>query len=185
MIENTQNKIIDAAIQVFNEDFSAPLEKVADKAEVTRRTLHRYFRDRTELLAQSEKIMQQNCKKAMTAALESSDDPLIQLENMLYAGIDCGAKYSFLHKLHLREEHLHNHQSQDCKEYDSLFKQFSDVITSLHQRGIISTHITVEWVQVLFRSLIAATVNGADQGTVARKSLKEFAWFSFSKGIGL
>lgn len=185
MMENTQKKIIDAAIQVFNEDFSAPLEKVSDKAEVTRRTLHRYFKDRSELLVQCEKVMQQNCTRAMIAALEASDDPLIQLENMLYAGIGCGAKYSFLHKLHMREGHIHTHQSQDCVEYDDLFKRYSKVITTLHQKGIISTHLTVEWVNMLFMSVIAATVNGVEYGTVAKKSLKEFAWFSFSKGIGL
>lgn len=185
MIENTQNKIIDAAIQVFNEDFSAPLEKVAEKAEVTRRTLHRYFSERKDLISTCEKVMQQNCTKAMIAAIESSDDPLTQLENMLYAGIDCGAKYSFLHKLHLREGHVHNQHNEDCEAFDSLNNRYSKVITNLHQRGIISTHLTVNWVNMLFMSVIAATVNGVDYGTVAKKSLKEFAWFSFSKGIGI
>jgi len=185
MMEQTQNKIIDAAIEVFNEDPSAPLEKVADKAEVTRRTLHRYFKDRAELLVSCEKDMQRSCKKAMQVALNSSDDPLIQLENMLYAGIDCGAKYSFFHKLHQREGHQHSGQNVDCAEFDAISKQYNLVIIALRDRGIISSHITVEWVNMLFSSVIAATVNSTEYGTVAKNSLKQFAWFSFSKGVGI
>jgi len=185
MIPHTEKKIIDAAIQVFNDDFSAPLEKVADRAEVTRRTLHRYFKDRTELLANCEKDMQESCRTAMKVALESSVDPLIQLENMLYAGIDCGAKYSFFHKLHLREGHHHHKKNDDCAEYDAIAEGFAAVVAQLRESGVISTHITAEWVSMLFSSVVAATVNSADYGTVAKKSLKEFAWFSFSKGVGI
>lgn len=185
MTEQTQKKIVDAAILIFNEDLSAPLEKVADKAEVTRRTLHRYFKDRSDLLASCETDMQENCRKAMTGALESSEDPLVQLEQMLYAGIDCGAKYSFFHKLHSREGHTHGKENQDCASFDALWKRQAAVISILRERGIISQHITVEWVTMLFSSVIAATVSSAEQGTVARNSLKQFAWFSFSKGIGV
>ncbi len=43
MLSETKNRIIQSAIEVFNKDFSAPLQKVADNANITRRTLHRYF----------------------------------------------------------------------------------------------------------------------------------------------
>lgn len=184
MIE-TQQKILDAAIEVFNADFSAPLEKVAEKADVTRRTLHRYFKDRADLLDYCEKDMQARCSKAMIDALNSSCDPLVQLENMLYAGIDCGAKYSFFHKLHMREGHQHQHDKEECVEFDSLSNKLSQVVITLRDADVISPDITVEWVNTLFSSVIAATVNGRDYGTVATKSLKQFAWFSFSRGIGI
>lgn len=74
MIAPTQQRIIDAAIIVFNEDFSAPLEKVAEQADVTRRTLHRYFKHRTQLLKSCEADMQQRCTQAMQNALASSKD---------------------------------------------------------------------------------------------------------------
>lgn len=185
MLANTEQKIIDAAIQVFNEDLSASLERVADKAGVTRRTLHRYFKDRNDLITICEKDMEINCKKAMTVALDSSDDPLLQLEQMLYAGVDCGAKYSFFHKLHNRDGHNHTEQNVDCATYDEVFERYNKVIVNLRDKGVISPHITVEWVNMLFMSVVTATVNGVDFGTVAKKSIKQFAWFSFSKGIGI
>jgi AcrR family transcriptional regulator len=53
MTEATRQDIIDRAIVLFNKDMSLSLEKVAKKAGVTRRTLHRYFRDREELIKSS------------------------------------------------------------------------------------------------------------------------------------
>jgi AcrR family transcriptional regulator len=185
MTEQTQQKIVDAAIEVFNDDLSAPLEKVAERAEVTRRTLHRYFNDRADLMAGCEQVMQLNCRKAMQSALDSSTDSLVQLERMLYAGIDCGAKYSFFYKLHMRNGHQHKNDNEDCAEFDSIAQQFNKVVMALRDDGIISTHLTPEWVHMLFSSVIIATVNGLDNGIVAKKSVKDFAWFSFSKGIGI
>src|SRR5688572_26757209 len=98
-MEVTRQKIVDAAIYIFNEDHSASLETVAEKAGVTRRTLHRYFKDRPHLLESCTADMVASCKAAMAAAYASSPDPVKQLEQMLYAGIACGSKYAFLHKL--------------------------------------------------------------------------------------
>lgn len=185
-MSNTQQAIVEAAIVVFNEDYSAPLEKVAERAGVTRRTLHRYFTGREELLVSCEKEMQRSCKLAMTAALKSSDNPLTQLENMLYAGVGCGAKYSFLSKLHTRPEHRHAPQSEaDCAEYDAMSARFRAIVRRLQDQGAITPHVTPEWVMQLFSAVVAATTNSAATGAVALQSLRQFAWFSFSKGIGL
>ncbi|RYE58746.1 MAG: TetR/AcrR family transcriptional regulator [Sphingobacteriales bacterium] len=185
MMEQTQQKIIDAAIEVFDEDLSAPLEKVADRAEVTRRTLHRYFKDRSQLLVFCEKDMQNRCREAMMAALESSSDPKVQLENMLYAGIDCGAKYSFFHKQHMREGHQHKSGDEDCAAFDSIDQQFFNVIASLKSEARIKEQITLEWVKMLFASIVAATVNGKESDKLLNSDLKNLAWYSFSNGIGL
>lgn len=184
-MQHTQQNIIDAAILVFNEDYSAPLEKVAEQASVTRRTLHRYFKGRDELLASCEMELQRSCSRAMAQALDSSDDPLKQLENMLYGGIECGAKYSFFSKLHTRLEHQHSAQNAGCAKYDAVTSRYRAVIARLQAEGIISSHITADWVAMLFSGVIAATINAQAFGTVAQGSIKEFAWFSFSKGIGL
>ena len=182
---DTQQKIVDSAILVFNDDLSAPLEKVADKAMVTRRTLHRYFKDRSDLIAACAKDMRKRCGKAMGGALNSSNDPLEQLEQMLYAGVDCGAKYSFFHKMHNREGHQHDHQNKDCAEYDAMYRYYQEIILDLQEKGKVSKQLTSEWIFMFFTGVVSATVKADSMGTVAKQSLKQFAWFSFSKGIGI
>ncbi|AMR25470.1 TetR family transcriptional regulator (plasmid) [Hymenobacter psoromatis] len=182
---DTQQHIIEAAIRVFNEDYSAPLEKVAERAGVTRRTLHRHFAGRDELVTSCAQEMQRSCQRAMTQALDSSPDPRTQLENMLYAAIDCGAKYAFFSKLHTRPAHQHSAQDADCAGYDAVTNRCRAVMARLQSQGSISPHLTVEWVFLLFSGLISTTIDAQCAGTVARQHLKQFAWFSFSKGIGL
>jgi len=182
---DTRQKIIDAAIVVLNDDFSAPLEKVADKATVTRRTLHRYFKDRNELLACCAQDMQVNCSKAMADAWASSANPLIQLEQILYAAVNCGIKYAALYKLHHAEGHRHEQSNRNCAEFDMMYRLFEQLVLRLQEDGFVDKQLTVQWVYTFFTGLVQATVQAEAQGTVAKQSLKQFAWFSFSKGIGL
>lgn len=185
MTQHTEQTIVEAAILVFNEDYSTPLEKVAERAGVTRRTLHRHFASREELLNRCARDMQRSCRQALGQALASSDNPLVQLENMLYASVECGAKYALFHKLHTRAEHHHAPgQTADCAEYDALQANCRAVLTKLQQQGHISTQLTVEWVFLLLSGVVKATLEAREQGT-AEPYLRQFAWFSFSKGIGL
>ena len=183
MLSETKDRIVEAAIEVFNKDFSAPLQKVADNANITRRTLHRYFKDRNELVATCEREMEISCKKAMIAAIKSSDDSLIQLENMLNAGIDCGAKYSFFYKLHQQEGHNHSHNNKDCADYDYIYNSFKEIIRDLQKKGIIDKQMTVGWIQNLHAGIINSTVNANEMDKSKGINIRKFAWNSFIKGI--
>jgi len=207
-MEATEQKIIDAAIYIFNDDLSAPLEIVADKAGVTRRTLHRYFTNREQLLAACKTEMDTVCEAAMTKAYNSSAVPVKQLEQMLYAGIDCNHKYAFLNKLHQRGElentagnshlpkdnvkkvtgdkHLtKDHAKKGASPNDNIKDKWFRLISLLQQQGIITPDLSAHWIFLLFGSMINATIHARDAGNIAPNDLKKFAWYSFSKGIGI
>jgi AcrR family transcriptional regulator len=183
MTKDTRQNIIDAAIFTFNEDLSAPLEKVADNAGVTRRTLHRYFKDRKDLLICCNQEMYKSCSRAMMLAHERSKDPLEELKNFLYAAIDCGVKYAFLHKLH----HLHGHQhlqgDKECVRYDQTFDRVKQVIEILHHTNIISNQLSAAWVSVLFHAVVTAAINALNADSVETERIKTSSWLSFSRGI--
>ncbi|MBW1295399.1 TetR/AcrR family transcriptional regulator [Aquimarina litoralis] len=183
MLTKTKDRIIQAAIDVFNHDFSAPLQKVADNANVTRRTLHRYFKDRDELVATCEREMEVSCKKAMIAAIKSSDDSLMQLENMLNAGIDCGAKYYFFYKLYQQEGHKRSGSNKDCEDYDYIYSNFKKIIKDLQNKGIVDKKMTIEWIQNLHAGIINSTVNAKEIDQSNGIEIRKFAWKSFINGI--
>jgi hypothetical protein len=185
MTETTRQDIVDAAIVLFNEDMSLPLEKVAEKAGVTRRTLHRYFRDREELIKSCSEEMVLSCKKAMESAMMSSTNPLDQLREMLYASIDCGVKFAFMGKLHTHREHKHTQRKKDCVRYDEAVDKIKSVVVLLKQKNTISKFITTEWAISLFFSVVGTTCNPTHSGGMSHSDLKRFAWYSYSKGIGI
>lgn len=182
-MKDTKQKIIDAAITIFNEDYSAPLEIVADGAEVTRRTLHRYFSDRQDLVNACQSVMQESCRKAMEAVHADFKDPLARFENMLYAAIDCGVKFSFLRRLHNNEHHTHSQHNKDCKNYDRTFNKFKSTLDELKNAKLLDESLTMEWIEMLMTGVVTAAINSEKAGSVAKNNIKKFAWHSLSKGI--
>ncbi len=182
-MQDTRQKIIDAAIRVFNDDPSAPLERVADKVPVTRRTLHRYFNDRNDLLAACSHDIRKRCSEAMDQVFQQPVELIVQLERALYAAIDCGAKYAFFHKLHSSEGHRHQHNNNDCATYDAMHERLLQFIVQLQETGIVTKRVTAAWICDFFTGVVNTAVKAVATGTVAEQSQKQFAWFSFSNGI--
>lgn len=184
-MKDTEQSIIEAAILIFNEDLSAPLEKVADQAQLTRRTLHRYFKDRKELMDKCQKEIRKACEIAMTNAYNASENPLERLEAMFYAGLDCGSKNTFLHKLHTLHDHKHQAANEECSEYDHTFELWKGNLQVLLTKGIINQGMTVDWIHHFFQSVVTVFINSQQKGSLDRAAARQLAWFSFSKGIGI
>lgn len=66
-----------------------------------------------------------------------------------------------------------------------LHGRYHRIIEQLQVKGVISPLISAEWVNLLMSGIVSATINTDSFGAVDRAHVKQFAWFSFSKGIGL
>lgn len=181
-IMNTQQKIIDTAISVFNEDFSATFEEIAERCNLNRRTLHRYFKNRNELLEACNSNMMKAWEEAAINAFNSSTNPLIQLENLLYAGIDSGTKYSFLIKLN---EIKPAYTTEISKDYLKTRNDIFNAIETLQKEQLIDSELPLAWIRILFTNVITATITAYRSGDIAPNEVKKLAWNSFSRSIGL
>lgn len=174
----SQQKILDSAIEVLNEDFSASIEAIAEKAGLSRRTLHRYFKDRPALIEACHLNMMQTWETAMLQACGSTEDPVKQLELMLYAGIDCGAKYAFLQKL--------SRQSISSNTtYTAARDKWFGLIPQLQQQKVISDKVDAAWIRLLFVQMIHTTMEAYRSGDIAHNDIKKMAWYSFRRSIGM
>nr|WKN38269.1 TetR/AcrR family transcriptional regulator [Tunicatimonas sp. TK19036] len=183
-MKDTKQLIIDAAIPCFNRDESVTLEIIAASAGVSRRTLHRYFNDRQELIECCKEEMLLTCNTAMLNAYHSSDKPLVKLEQMLYAAVDSGSKYSFLKKLYQRSNYAEL-DTEKAFEYDDVKSRWFRLVAQLQAEGIISHHLTIPWIFNLFGGIIDATITALESGDVAPNDIKKFSWFSFKGSIGI
>ncbi len=180
----TSQRIIDSAITVLNEDFYAPLDMIAEKAGVNRRTLHRYFKDRTSLIDACWADMMQTWHHAMLKAYNSSTDPVAQLEEMLYAGIDCGVKYAFLNTLQTKYFN-EKPKAAENEAYEQAKNNWFSLVPELQRQKLISDSLSVAWIRMLFVNMINTTIQALQSGDVAPNDIKKFAWYSFSRSIGL
>lgn len=118
----------------------------------------------------------------MIAAIQSSDEPLIQLEKMLYAGIDCGAKYATFYSMHRNPDHIHTRQNKNCADYDYIYSTFQQIILKLQKTGKLNPKMSPEWIQVLHSGIIESTVNAREtQQNI--EDIKQLAWTSYFKAI--
>lgn len=179
---DTQQKIIDTAISVLNENFSAPFEEIAVRCNLNRRTLHRYFKNRNELLEACNKNMMKAWEEAAIKACNSSSDPLAQLENLLYAGIDSGTKYAFLIKLNEIEP---TYKTKTSKAYLKARADLFDALQKLQKDQLIDSQLPLPWIKILFTNSITATITAFRSGDIAPNEIKKLAWSSFSRSIGL
>ncbi|MDR3023483.1 TetR/AcrR family transcriptional regulator [Chryseobacterium sp.] len=179
---NTQQKIINAAISVFNDDFSATFEEIAERCNLNRRTLHRYFKNRNELLEACNSNMMKAWEEAAIKAFNSSTNPLIQLENLLYAGIDSGTKYAFLIKLN---EIKPTYTTETSKDYLKTRNDIFSAIETLQKEQLIDSELPLAWIRILFTNVITATITAYRSGDIAPNEVKKLAWNSFSRSIGL
>ncbi|QHT67215.1 TetR/AcrR family transcriptional regulator [Rhodocytophaga rosea] len=177
-------KIIAAAVKCFLVNESDTLEKVAQEAGVSRRTLHRYFKDRQDLLESCKNEMLDRCNKAMTEAYESENDPIKKVKNMLFAAIEQGANYSFIKRLYERSSFS---EVESRKEFGSnnVKSKWLTIMKNLQKERRINDELTIPWIFNLFGSIIETSIYAVESGDVARNDSKTFAWTSFKGAIGL
>ncbi len=184
-MRDKKQDIIDAAIMVLNDDFSAGLDQIADKAGVHRRTLHLHFKSRQELLDSCKQDMMVTCQRAMIDAYEASTVPVKQLELMLYAGVDCGAKYAFLHKLYGKASYAQVPEEEKDGTFDTIKSRWLNIIKRLQKEEVIDNQLSVAWIFTLFGGMITNSIDAVKSGDVAPYDIKAFAWYSFSRSIGM
>ena len=185
MSDTTKQRILDSAVIVLNDDLSAGLESVAERAGVTRRTLHRHFAGRAELISACAAEMNAVCRRAMQEAYRAGPDPVRQLELMLYAGIDCNHQYAFLTKLQHRTPDLPDGPLAAGVEYANIKDTWYGLIESLRREARIDQQLTPAWLFFLFGGMIDTTITAFRSGDVAPNDIKRFAWRSFARSIGL
>jgi len=179
---DTQQKIIDTAIIVLNENFSAPFEEIAVRCNLNRRTLHRYFKNRNDLLEACNKNMMKAWEEAAIKACNSSSNPIEQLENLLYAGIDSGTRYAFLIKLNEIEP---TYTTETGENYLKARTDLFSAIQKLQKKKLIDSELPLPWIRILFTNSITATITAYRSGDIAPNEIKKLAWSSFSRSIGL
>ncbi|WP_312334750.1 TetR/AcrR family transcriptional regulator [Sphingobacterium sp.] len=181
----SKDKLINSAVKVLNEDFHAPLERVAEVAQISKRTLYRYFKDREALITACYADMLENWYRAMVTAFNSDNDPIKQLEAMLHAAIDCGVKYIFLHTLEEKHVDVADMDKDKILAYERTKEKWFAMVPELQEKHIIDNRLSAPWIRHLFESMARTSVKALNSGDVAPNDLKKFAWLSFSRSIGI
>lgn len=95
--QRTRRAILRSAVQVWAQDFSASLGEIADHAQVSRSTVHRYFPDRECLVRAAGKDAVQRLGEAYDESTSHASGTLAELEASVRAAVDAADAVLFLY----------------------------------------------------------------------------------------
>ena len=178
MMNKTQKKILDAAFEVLAQDISAPLERVAEQAGVTRMTLHRYYAGREILVEATVLEMIRLSNQIIDDALEQNDRPIDQLKAIITSASQMGERFHFL---------MHANEIVDEQIIDSnvaeLDGKMIKIFDQLRDEKLIEQDVPNAWLLHLYGGVMTAAWSSLNEGAVAQRDVPKLAWRSFSKGI--
>jgi AcrR family transcriptional regulator len=183
-VKSTKDKIIDAAVFCLNRNEKASIDEIANHLDLNRRTIHRYFKDRSTLIQCCQEKMIATCNYAMNEAYESSNDGLKQIENMFYAALIIGTEYSFVKKLFDRSGYS-DVVNTEMQAYDNVKDKWFKLIAKLQETGVIRRSIPLPWIYNLFGGMIDIAISAQASGDVAVNDIKKLSWAAFKGSIGI
>ncbi|KAB2863506.1 MAG: TetR/AcrR family transcriptional regulator [Anaerolineae bacterium] len=174
-MNKTQHNILNAAFEVLAQDFSAPLEKIAERAGVTRATLHRYYNSREALMEGATIELCRLTKAIVDEATASHATPLQQLKAVVMKSAELGNRYHFL-------MHAMEHEQHDPK-FRYVEQQLADLIDAVRQKGLIRPDVPTPWIIHVYYGIMSASWRALKDGGVAPKQIPELAWQTFTSGL--
>lgn len=184
VMKSTEDKIIEAAVHVLNGNDAATIDDIANHIGINRRTIHRYFKDKNLLIEQCKQKMMTTCNATMIAAYQSSNEPIVQMENMFYAALSIGNEYSFVKKRFDRSGYSEVVSNEEGL-YDDVKAKWFRIVEKLQEDRMVDNKFTVAWIYNLFGGIIDIAIAALRNEEVAGNDLKKFAWSSFKGSIGL
>lgn len=177
-MNKTEAKILNAAFDILAQDLSAPLDKIADAAGVTRMTLHRYFNGRDALLEATGLEMIRLGNQIIDDALAKYESPREQLKEIVMQASQMGERFHFL--THAAEEMEHQAFGPHIEALD---KRMTELIEQLREEGLIQKGMPNAWILHLYGGVLTAAWSSLRDGAVAPREIPLLAWQSFTQGI--
>ncbi|MBZ0321143.1 MAG: TetR/AcrR family transcriptional regulator [Anaerolineae bacterium] len=175
-MNKTQRNILNAAFEVLAQDFSAPLEKIAERAGVTRATLHRYYNSREALMEGASIELCRLTKAVIDEAAASHDAPVQQLKAVVMKSAELGNHYHFL-------MHAMEHDNQHDPKFQKVEQQLADLIDAVRQAGYVRPDVPTPWIIQVYYGIMAASWRVLRDGGVAPKQIPDLAWQTFTSGL--
>lgn len=174
--QRTRRAILEAAAATWARDFSASLGDIADRAEVSRSTLHRYFPERRALVDALLIESQARLEEAWNAAVAVSSTPIETVENIMGAIVDLADHILFLFSDPARFEGNPHWRADEDEDMATLIRAAQD-------DGELDVDIAPQFVMGVMYSLIYVTAESVASGTLPRHKAAETAVRIFRHGL--
>lgn len=178
-MKETKNQILQSAILVWGNNLAATLDDIASHSGISRRTLHRHYSGRDDLLDSVFNYIIDEYLLSLEQNIKNSINDKELLKAFLWFDIKSSKKYLVFCQLRKAEFQHIEVENNNFKEmyaiYMNLFKKLQD-----HQK--ISKNLSLQWIESFYLSIVETSDKIIDSGVDINECF-EMAWFSLWNGI--
>ena len=171
-------KIIAAAIEVLNKDPSTRIDAIAEVAGVSRRTLHRHFSTREDLLKACAAWIMDKILNDVQSATQTHQEPLTQLRQMFDDDLAKGQYFEFCQKF---MSYFENATIQ--RKFNEMGQLFRSTLDQAKAAGLIDPGLSNDWLEYIWMGIVRGANQALAEGAVAPKAVNDLAWRAFAYGM--
>lgn len=154
-MKGTKNKLISAAIETWSKDPNASLDEISLNSGISRRTLHRHFDGRNELLATVLNRLVNEYLETIEQITDQNEPVQTRLHKLFINDVTTSDKY-FLYK-NLSSNQSSNHNELKTK-LQTLYSMYHLTFYNLMEEQLIRPY-SKEWLESFYSACVQATVN--------------------------
>ncbi len=178
-MRETKDQILQSAIMVWGKNLAATLDDIAKHTGISRRTLHRHYSGRDDLLDAVFNYIIDEYLINLKQNIKNSTSEKEKLKSFLQFDINSSKKYLVFCQLRKAEFQHIEIENENFKEmyliYLGLFKQLQD-------NKEISKDLSLQWIETFYLSIVESSDKIIDSG-INMDECFDMAWFSLWNGI--
>jgi len=173
-MSETSLKIIQSAIEVWGRDMQASLDDIATNINISRRTLHRHFSGREDLLESVFNTIFKESLKEAKEIVEAHTNLEERLATLFRNDMSNGSRFQVFCQLRKTQFPDLITQNPTLKELREVYLHLFEALIA---QNAIRKDLTVEWIEIMYLATLENSyfINGKDQNTMA--------WTTFWNGI--
>ncbi len=175
-MKNTKENIIQAAVSLLENDKNCSLEEIATKAEVSRRTLHRYFDGKEELIIAVFDTLAEKYYKGIMEIIGERKPVIETIKDLFSYELKMFSNYSTIYFLYERFKSKYKFEDEYLEKVEV---EGLKIFCKLCEEGHCNQTVDAQWVNAYFDSIIHLgdnqIKNGIDYNTV-EKTIWELFW---------
>ncbi len=178
-MKNTKENIIQAAILLLEKDKNASLEEIAKKAGVSRRTLHRYFDGKEELIIAVFETLADLYYQGILEII-GEEKPVVETLKQLFSyDLKMFSSHSTVYFLYESFKTIYEFDEKDIAKVEAIYLK---LFTKLRKADHCNKKLSVQWIGEYFDSIIHLGNKQLNNG-ISYKIVEKTCWQLFWNGI--
>ena len=176
-MKDTKQKIIHSAITLLKQNLNCSLEEISKKAKVSRRTLHRHFKGKEDLIVQIFETVGNEYIEGFLSIIGADKNAIDTLEKLLQYDLGIISNHNTLYSLYKHKKYIFDEELMI-----KIDQEYIEIFNQIIKKKYCDQSLTPKWLGAFYHSLIELGHNQINLG-IDKEECIQMIWTLFWNGI--